>query len=141
MKSTTKVSHIMSKNVITISSTDSLLDIEQIFRSYHLRHAPVCEDGEVIGMISIIDLRRRVSALDDENMSSRDATKLHASEIMAIDPVTVQSHQTVREIASIFSDNEFHAIPVLENDNLVGIISTTDIIRFLMDAIIELEQN
>jgi CBS domain-containing protein len=56
---------------------------------------------------------------------------------MASDPVSIQANQTVKEAAEMVAENEFHALPVLEGNNLVGIISTTDIIRYLIEAIEE----
>ena len=129
----------MTKNVVTISSTDTLWDVEQVFRINHLRHAPIYDNGEVVGMISLVDLRKNFP-LEEEVILAKDNADLTAASIMARNPVTLQSDQTVKEAALLFSENEFHAIPVLEGEDLVGIISTTDIIRFLIDALDEMEE-
>lgn len=139
MITATSINRVMTKNVVTISSTDTIWDIEKIFRINHLRHAPVCEEGNVIGMVSLIDLRH-FTPKEREDPSAPGTPKLTAAQIMAPDPVTLQSGQTIKEAAALFAENEFHAIPVLESGTLVGIISTTDIIPFLIDAIEEIEE-
>lgn len=47
--------------------------------------------------------------------------------------VTVTSTTTIKEVAEILSKREFHALPVVDNNNLVGIITTTDLINFLLE--------
>ena len=135
------IQDLMTKDVVTVASTDSINEIERIFKRNHLRHAPVCESGNVVGMISLIDLRRNIPDGDREDIPNKEVLTLTASQFMAPDPVTLQSDQTVKEAALLFSENDFHAVPVLERGKLVGIISTTDIIRFLIDSINELEEN
>ena len=141
MITTTKIYEVMTKNVVTISDTDMIVDIQRTFTINHLRHAPVCEGSTVVGMISLIDLRRNISFEEKREAASKEDFNLTARQIMAPDPITLQSNQTVKDAALIFSENEFHAAPVLENGNLVGIISTTDIIRFLINAIDEWEED
>ena len=45
----------------------------------------------------------------------------------------VQENQTIEEVARIFAQKEFHALPVLRDKELVGIVTTTDMIRYLLD--------
>ncbi len=141
MITATSIQDVMTKNVVTVSSSDPVWDIERVFRINHLRHAPVCENGEVVGMISLIDLRHYIPLEDKETFPNKEMQKLTAAHIMAPDPVTLQSDQTVKEAAVLFSESEFHAIPVLERGTLVGIISTTDIIPFLINAIDQMEES
>lgn len=136
----TSIREIMTENVVTISSSDNIWDIERIFRINHLRHAPVLENGDLVGMISLIDLRRTNPTEDDEDISNQEMQRQTAAQIMAPDPVALQSDQPLKDAALVFSENEFHAVPVMERGHLVGILSTTDIIRFLIDAIDELEE-
>lgn len=136
MITNTSIQKIMTKNVVTVASSDRLWDVEQVFRINHLRHAPVYDKDEVVGMISLVDLRKSLPG-DDEATPTDDNADLIAAHIMARNPVTLQTDQTVKEAAMLFSENEFHAIPVLEGEDLVGIVSTTDIIRFLIEALDE----
>jgi CBS domain-containing protein len=52
---------------------------------------------------------------------------------MAKDVVSVTSKTTIQEVAEFLSKKEFHALPVVENDELVGIVTTTDLITYLLE--------
>jgi predicted transcriptional regulator len=46
---------------------------------------------------------------------------------------TINADATIKEAAEIFASEEFHALPVIEGDKLVGIVTTTDIINYLLE--------
>jgi CBS domain-containing membrane protein len=54
-------------------------------------------------------------------------------QVMAKDVVSVTSKTTIQEVAEFLSKKEFHALPVVENDELVGIVTTTDLITYLLE--------
>ena len=128
----TRISELMSKEVVSVASTDSLWDVERIFKINHLRHAPVIEEGELVGMISLLDLQAHLPD-DEQDISKIDGKEMKVSTIMATDPIVIQADQTLEDAAEIIIDNEFHALPVLHGDELAGIISSTDVIRYLLD--------
>lgn len=134
MNSTSPISQIMTKEVIVLNSNDSLTEAERIFGNHNLRHAPVLRQNELVGMLSLVDLRR---SLEFDEISSRRLTRV--GELMTPDPVSVQVGATIADVAQLFMEDDFHAIPVLEGIRVVGIISTTDIIRYLLESLQELE--
>ena len=54
-------------------------------------------------------------------------------QVMAKNLISVSSKATIKEVAEILSNKEFHAIPVIDNKKLVGIITTTDLINYLLE--------
>ena len=130
MKSETSVSIIMTKEVITLDINDSLTEAERIFGNHSLRHAPVLKGGQLVGMLSLVDLRR---SLEFEENLVPPKRRVHVGQLMSVDPVSVQVDKTIREVAHLFLEDEFHAVPVLDGQRVVGIVSTTDVIRFLLD--------
>ena len=58
---------------------------------------------------------------------------LSIPQVMSAHPVTFSPETSVREVAEIFSVGQFHALPVVENDELKGIVTTTDVIKYLLD--------
>ena len=52
---------------------------------------------------------------------------------MTKDVEVVQKNDTIFEVACILSNNEFHSLPVVEDEKLVGIVTTTDLIKYLVD--------
>ncbi len=123
------VSELMSSELILLDENDSIWEAEKTFRNYHLRHAPVVSNGELTGMLSVADLR----GLTD-GKASRD---LKVEHFMTPDPVALQKNASLRELAQLFIENEFHAVPILEGSTVAGIVSTTDLIRYLMEMVAE----
>lgn len=137
MKKRTPVSVIMSKNVITLSSTDDLLRAEELFKKERIRHIPVVSGSEIKGMLSYTDLLR-ISFADAINDDETDVDTVvynmfTIDQVMAKNLVTVSSSTTIKEVAEILSKKEFHALPVVDEDKLVGIVTTTDLIYYLLE--------
>jgi len=137
MKKQVPVSTIMTKNVIKLNVTDDLTKAEMLFKKHHIRHIPVVNSNKIIGMLSYTDLLRIsfVDAVDDDD-EVVDVTVYNmftVEQVMAKKLVTVAPETTIKEVAEILSSREFHALPVVEGDLLVGIVTTTDIIKYLLD--------
>lgn len=136
MKKQVPVSTIMTKNVIKLNVTDDLTKAEILFKKHHIRHIPVVNSNKIIGMLSYTDLLRIsfVDAVDDDD-EVVDVTVYNmftVEQVMAKKLVTVSPETTIKEVAEILSSREFHALPVVEGDLLVGIVTTTDIIKYLL---------
>ncbi|MBA4154258.1 CBS domain-containing protein [Flavobacterium sp.] len=137
MKKQVPVSTIMSKNVIKLNLSDDLTKAEMLFKKHHIRHIPVVDSNKIIGMLSYTDLLRIsfVDAVDDED-EVVDVTVYNmftVEQVMAKKLVTVSPDTTIKQVAEILATNEFHALPVVEGKLLVGIVTTTDIIKYLID--------
>ncbi len=136
MKQRVPVSQIMSKKLVTLSPTQSLYDAERMFKKNKIRHIPVVEDGKIIGIVSYSDLLRISFAdmtSDEDEVTSVVYDMYTIPQIMAKTPLTVTSDTTIKEVAEILSKQSFHSIPVLENEKLVGIVTTTDLLNYLLE--------
>jgi CBS domain-containing membrane protein len=133
----TPVSAIMTKDLITLLSNDSLELAEQLFKSHHIRHIPVVRGEVILGMLSYTDLLR-ISFADavEEEEETVDTTVYNMftiDQVMTKNLISVSSKTTIKEVAEILSKKEFHAIPVVNNKKLVGIVTTTDLINYLLE--------
>lgn len=136
MKKRVPVSQIMTKNVVTISTKDDLVMAEELFKKNRIRHIPVTSGNEVLGMLSYTDLMR-ISFADaiDEHEKDVDTMVYNMftiEQVMVKDVICVSSKATVQEVAAFLAQKEFHALPVVEDDELVGIVTTTDLINYLL---------
>ncbi len=136
MKKRSPISTIMTKDVITLNHTDDLETAELLFKKNHIRHIPVVSGEKIVGMLSYTDLLR-ISFADaiDEDEQEVDTVVYNMftiEQVMAKNLISVNSHTTIKEVAEILAKKEFHALPVLENDKLVGIVTTTDLINYLI---------
>lgn len=131
------VSTIMTKDIITLDSKDKLDTAERIFKKHNIRHIPVIEGEKIIGMLSLTDLLRISfvdSAFSDESEVETIVYNMFTiPQVMAKNLKSVSQNTTIKEVAEILAEKEFHALPVVENDKLVGIVTTTDLIIYLLD--------
>lgn len=136
MKKGTPVSAIMTKHVITLKTTDNLETAESLFKKHHIRHIPVCSGGKLIGMLSYTDLLRISFAdavyEDEDTVDSMVYNMFSIEQVMAKNLVSVSSNTMVKDVAELLSKREFHAIPVVDDGKLAGMVTTTDLINFLL---------
>lgn len=137
MRNKVPVSTIMTKNVIKLHLDDDLTKAEKLFKHHKIRHIPVVEGNKIVGMLSYTDLLRIsfVDAVDDDD-DIVDATVYNlftVEQVMAKKLVTISPETTIKETAEILSQKEFHALPVCLGELLVGIVTTTDLIKYLID--------
>lgn len=131
MKSTL-ITKIMTTELDTVTPSQKLVDVKHIYEKMNFHHhIPVTDKGLLVGMVSLIDFMRKVdqAGLDDNAPVYQD---LIVKDIMTSNPYFLLSSETVEEAAKILSKGEFHALPIVENDKLVGIVSTGDVIQFLL---------
>ena len=123
----------MTKNVVCVSPEQKILDVKHIYekKDFH-HHIPVTENGKLVGMISLVDFMYKINGagLDDSNVIYNT---LKVKDIMTTKPYTMNSEVTIEEVALVLAKGVYHAIPIVEEDRIVGIVSTADIIRFFID--------
>ena len=138
MKRREPISNIMTKNVLTVNVKDSLAEAETILKQNHIRHIPVVSGPKLVGMLSLTDLLR-VSFVDNygEDEGAVDTavySMLSISQVMASNPKSIADNQTIREVAELLAQREYHALTVTNSvGDLVGIVTTTDLIKYLLD--------
>ena len=143
MRNDAPVSTIMTKNTITLDLKDDLLKAEHLFKKFKIRHIPVVSNSKIKGILSYTDLLR-VSFADaiDEDSEVIDGegeivdTAVYSlftiEQLMVKKVTTVTPETTIKEAGEILATNEFHALPVCEGKKLIGIVTTTDLIRYLI---------
>ncbi len=137
MKRLEPVSKIMTKELVTLGLNDDLYRAEKLFKEKNIRHIPIVDEGHIIGMISYSDLKRIsfLDSYDDHEVKIDNAIYniLGVKQIMVKNPLKINSSISIKSVAEILSKNEFHALPVVENDILVGIVTTTDLLKYLLE--------
>lgn len=127
-----KISTIMTKNVVCVSPNQKILDVKHIFekKDFH-HHIPVVENEKLVGMISLIDFMYRIkgAGLDDNN---EVYNALLVKDIMSSNPYYLGPESSVETIAKELSKGRYRAIPIVEHEKIVGIVSTADIIKYFL---------
>lgn len=130
------ISTIMSTNIIALNKGDDLEKAELLFKRHKIRHIPVVKEGVVIGMLSFTDLLR-ISFADAVDETETEIETLvynmfTIDQVMVKNVVTVTSDTSIKDVAKTLATKEFHALPVVDNGLLVGIVTTTDLINYLL---------
>jgi CBS domain-containing protein len=128
------VSTIMTHNPITVSPEDSLTLVQEIFTNHRIHHIPVISGDKLVGIVSINDFsffKRGFGGIDEDN-NQLILIKLNnhkVSDIMINKLGKLEVDDRIEIAIDIFAKNIFHALPVLDNGRLVGIVTTHDIIK------------
>lgn len=136
MKKREPVSHIMTADVFTVQETGSLQEAVEIIRKNKIRHLPVMNGNKVTGIISRTDINRLTfGALFDNQEGADEAVlaMLSIPQVMTSKPRTVESSDLIKDVAEIFAKEEYHALPVVDGGELKGIVTTTDIISYMLE--------
>ena len=137
MKRNEPVSRIMSTHVATVHHGDPISKVRQLVRERGVHHIPVVSGDQLVGMVAFSDILR-VSFGDAFQTDERtvDATLDHTlklEDVMAKNPVSLQDSASIREAAEILARGDFHSIPIVNGTKLVGIVTSTDLIKYLLE--------
>ncbi|QSB01751.1 CBS domain-containing protein [Methylomonas sp. EFPC1] len=131
-----RVAELMTTKVFTVEPHDL---IDRVFFLIHyekIRHLPVVEKGKLVGIVSDRDLYKALGPKSNSNAveACKDSTQLHVVtqkvvHIMHRGVYTVTPETPASEAAAMMAEHRVGALPVVEKDKLVGILSATDILR------------
>lgn len=132
------ISSIMTTRMITVKPSDTMKKVEEIFRQNRIHHIPVLEDGELVGIVSKSDYLFFKRGFVDQNTDARlDLFRLKiwkVGKVMTTKLAKMDVNDRVNVALEVFRVNRFHAILVTDEDRLVGIVTTHDIIENLARA-------
>jgi acetoin utilization protein AcuB len=133
-----KVGDYMTPEPQTLGVGHSLLDAVLMVRRAGLRHIPVVDDGRLVGLISDRDLARCAPSMlvplsPDEYNRVFESTEI--GKVMAKNPLTTSPGASLSEALDLIFANRLGCLPVLENGTLVGILTKSDLMRALRDAL------
>jgi len=136
MQATTPIFKVMTKNPETVSPSDTMEEVRQIFEKRGFHHIPVVAAGKLVGLVSYTDYLRLVRSVFDNKQEVRNNEKiLHATvvkDVMTTNLLCLSKNESVEAALRIFKANQFHSLPVVdEQQHLVGIITTYDLMKIL----------
>jgi len=135
MREVTPISAIMTKHIIALTRSDDLEYAEKLFKRHKIRHIPVVSAESVIGMLSYSDLLRiSLSDVtdDEQGVDSIVYNMFTIEQVMTKDVTSISSKTTIKEAAEIIAKREFHALPIVDDGILIGIVTTTDLLKYFI---------
>ena len=122
----------MSKEVVVITPDQTLPEAHELMKRHKIRRLPVMQGSELVGILTIGDLRE-ASPSDATSLSVFELNyllgRLPIHKIMTRDPLTVTPGTGLTEAAKLMLHHKIGSLPVMEGDEMVGIITESDIFR------------
>jgi acetoin utilization protein AcuB len=130
---------IMRKDLVTVPPDTSLVQARDLISEKLIDHLLVVDkDEKLVGIVSDRDLKQ-AWASPATTLSAHELNyllkQLNVDTIMVKKIMTVTPGTTIERAGRIMQENRISALPVMENEKLVGIITTTDVMGVLLDAI------
>lgn len=136
MKRNEAITTIMSTELETVHVGQKLSEVRTLLSEKKFNHVPVVSGKALVGMISATDMvklslstygvdQRAVDALLDSQHS--------VESVMTKELKTLQSSATVRDAAQELAGAPFHSLPIVDDGQLKGLVTSTDIIKYLLD--------
>jgi len=133
-----RIEEFMTKNVITVGPETNLLDAQKIMIEKKIRRLPVIDKGKLVGIVTEHDLFESTPS----RINPMGAQQLHyilssmkVKDVMTRNPITVSPQTPFEDALRIGQEKKIGSFPVVENGKLVGIITESDIVRFLIHAL------
>jgi CBS domain-containing protein len=121
-----KVVELMNKNVVTCHASETLAVIVNKFELFNIAGMPVVDKGKLVGVICQSDILRGLKSGELHNLTVKD--------VMVREVITALSTESVVNVAKIMIEKGVNRVPIVENDNLVGIVTRGDIIKAVAEC-------
>lgn len=137
MKKNEPIKKVLTREVVTAHTGQSVSDIRKIFAKEGFHHIPVVSGKKLVGLISASDILGISVEGIPSDQRSMDAYLDHQFSIeglMQKELRTLPEKSTIADAAEALSDGSIHAVPVVDEDgSLAGLVTSTDLIRYLRD--------
>jgi len=123
----------MQEKVVTISAGERLSTVQDIMTLGRVRHMPVVHGGKLVGVVSERDLLRAslsslTSVADDQRRAFLHVVEI--ARVMSSPPIVIDPDSPVEEAALVMAERKIGCLPVLDGDDLLGMLTETDLLRY-----------
>lgn len=131
-----QVKDIMSTDVEIIGRNDNLLRVEDLIIDKKIRHFPVLQDGQLVGIVTQRDLFKAAMSSTMGAGEKAHRAYLHTvlvKEIMVYPVITISPEASISEAADLMIQKGIGCLPVIDETKIVGIVTKTDLLRYLRE--------
>jgi CBS domain-containing protein len=132
------ITAIMTADPTTIERSNPISEAYDILKRAPFHHLIVVEGDEPVGMLASTDILRLVydvEGSDEKRLRHYIDHQFMIDDAMTEDLRTLPASSTVRDAADALADGNAHSVIVMDGDTLAGIVTTTDLVRFLRDEL------
>ena len=123
----------MKTDIVTVKPDATIQSAIDLMKKFSIRHLPVVENSEFIGLVTQSDLRGLIIPSMYGEIDVKD--------VMVTDPITVKPDDAIEKAARLIYENKIGALPVIQDSQLVGILTVTDIVYAFVEMMGVLEES
>lgn len=117
------VSSIMTTRLITVGIHEKLSKVREILTKHRIHHVPVVDGNKLAGIITTGDLMWLNRSFDEYD-------KINVSDVMTKKIATLEPDDKIGSAAEVLLEHLFHCVPITKNGELVGIVTTHDVMKY-----------
>lgn len=118
------VAEVMNKDVKVVEPSVSVREAARIMNKFRIGSLLVAKDNKLVGIVTERDILSKVVAED------KSSNKTLVDDIMTKTVITISPNTTLEDAASVMTKYKIKKLPVLQNEQIVGIITATDLIAY-----------
>jgi CBS domain-containing protein len=134
MNPSASIAEVMTTDPVTIDRSEPISEAYRLLRDAPFHHLPVLDGDEPVGMVATSDILRLVydvDGVDDRALRTYIDHQFTMDDAMSVDLRTLAPDATVREAAAALADGSIHSVLVMDEGKIAGIVTTTDLVRWL----------
>ena len=127
----------MHKDLVSITKDERMTVAKKIMKEKNIRHLPVVDGKKLVGLVTNMDIRK-AEASPATSLEIRELhyllDKITVGEIMTRNVITISPDISIEEATTLLHDNKIGCLPVVEDGNLVGMITENDVMEILIEV-------
>ena len=138
MLTNTQVSHFMTTDLVTVHPDDTMDKVRDIFEEKDFHHLPVVRDEILVGVVStreVLKLTRNIGTKYDKKIDDDYLSSILVGEVMNKALITIGPGENIYKAIEKFNQGYFHSLPVVYEGKLVGLVTSTDLMRFMYNEL------
>jgi len=131
---------IMSTNLITLSPSATLAEARTLMHDNRIHHIPVLNDDKLVGLVTLTNVLAATDSFLRDPQNRIHANEILVEDVMVRDVATVEVHASLRHAALFIEKHKIGCLPVMDDDELVGIITDTDFVAVAINLLETIEE-
>jgi len=131
---------IMSTNLITVAPSATLAEARGLMHDNRIHHIPVMDDGKLVGLLTLTNVLAATDSFLRDPKNRIHANEILVKDAMVSDVATVDMHASLRSAALFIEKHKIGCLPVMSDEELVGIITDTDFVAVAINLLEMLEE-
>lgn len=132
------VADIMTRNPVTVTPRNAIRTAINLMREGGYRRLPVLDRGRLVGIITDRDLRRAANSpfvVREQWYDNFILDHIEVGSCMTPNPMAITPGATIAEAARLMRNHKIGGLPVVAEGQLIGIITETDLLDFLIETL------